>query len=626
MLPTLEVKNVVRTFLKKCNPHREGFVAPDIGEEMSRLASASNIDIRSALLEEFSGESEFESLLAARTYIHMFRYDERVRLAIDVFRRSLASESVPSHSDALSLLMGIKNMPDDLMPSIRLHLTEGSPSRLGAAIVATEFDELRVEACGIVGQLLKSDEFGDNAKFLAALRMIRLNYGVDAAWNILDEVHSRLPDPDFRFSCLAALVGIESQPDKKTIDRLVLWAIETESATFNRPVTEKLMLLELFAGIKTPDERIDTFLLRSINASRTDHIFAAANALTLRMSKIGKQAQLEIANLLVSSEIRIREVGATCMLRCFDEVSDDVVAIVTSRLMIERDLEVIELLMRICEKVGYRAFRSLFQEWKNPINLRGWIQTWTLGVLGLESFEEVFRVVIENPGSESSRLLALTIMGARLSNPELMQDILEKLSSLDGDELETILIALQNSDSNAAFLVPQLLPIATSDSNLRFAEHASKVIHSIGKAGLIYFPCSDNENPNSPLAKLRRLIESDGANGETSILDGIRARPLERYSEAARLLASGDCRSIKEAAKVLADRFKNTKQSKGWSEQSIKRAKKQLEDFLSDKWQRSVTLLEITSNSSTSPSKLTDEGLRVLDMIEQYLERRDQLS
>ena len=70
MLPTLEVKSVVRTFLEKCNPHREDAVTPDIGEEMSQLASASNIDIRSALLEEFSGESEFESLLAARTYIH----------------------------------------------------------------------------------------------------------------------------------------------------------------------------------------------------------------------------------------------------------------------------------------------------------------------------------------------------------------------------------------------------------------------------------------------------------------------------------------------------------------------------------------------------------------------------
>ena len=451
----------------------------------------------------------------------------------------------------------------------------------------------------------------DNSKLLVALRLIRLDFAVEKAWSVVDDIGSRTQDPDFLAGCVMALTGIGPKVATQTIQRIVDLGQQLDSANHDG----LSYIVKIFGDIESEYAPVDSFLLKQLESEQPELLYAAATALTNRKSILSSVAEKAVLPLLGATQVRIREVGALCLLRCFKDFADETIQTVTARLRVERDIEVLEMLMRICQRVGVKAFPFLFEDWKSPTNLRGWVQTMTLSWLGEESYAELFKAITEAPGEDTSRFLALMIMGVKVSDRNVASDLSSHLRNANENELTTLLIALQNSDSNAAFLVPDLVSLVLNEWETEVSELATKVIQSIGVSALSYFPETDREE----LQLLRQMVESGDSVSEAHVIVKAKDVDLKRFAAAARLMVDEECKSLKQAGKLLAARYPN---EKGWSENSLKRSFNSLESFLSKEWNRIVSLIEKKPGErSTSPSLLSDEGKRILTVVERHMER-----
>lgn len=610
MLAIDEVKRLVRSYLLSSHPDADPLASEKVAQ-LDRLMHAANADVCDVLFEELSASNAHQRLIAARLLLNAFRYDERISTAIDVFRKSLESDSADEVAYAFALLAGLRDMPADLMRPVRSHLALGGPNSLAAAMVATEFDDLRAHAFKVLGFLLENEDLNNRAKLLAALSMVRLNYGVEKAWQIIDRVEAQTDDPQFSINCIDGLFGIYENPKMQTVQRIVSLAVKLESG--NR--AELLKAIQLLGTLRADADEIDQFLLQQVATAEPSLVYAAATALNSRNSSRCFEAQTTILSMFSSDDIKTREVAALALVRCFEQYSDEVTRAAAAQMKVERDIEVIELLMRLCQRIGTPAFRVLFEEWQHPANLRGWIQTMTLGWLSEQSIDDLFRLVIDEPSGDSQRLLAMLVMGAKVGPAALTQKLLEAIRTSDETALKTTLVALQMSDANAAFLVPDLIRIAVRHDRPILSDLASKVLFSIGLAALHYFPVEGEGESSLPVHKLRRAIEIGIPADEKHFLHEVSSGVLYRFSLAGRLIADKKCSSLREASSVLVKQFPR---QKGWSTQSIKRATAKLERLLTKQWGRKVVLLETAIGISTSPTKLTEEGLRVLRFIEQH--------
>ncbi|MDA7980164.1 MAG: hypothetical protein MPJ50_15465 [Pirellulales bacterium] len=611
MLSTEEAKRAVREFLQNSNPNKQHAGAINaIRQQMMFLMNSSNADVRDALIAEFDAPASYEALVAAQTFLKMFRLDKHAHAAISVFREALESESLERHIEAFTLLYTIPEVPLDLKEAIERHLVEGATCEVAAAMVSTEFDDLRPGACRTLAKLVEQGNISDNSRLLGALRMIRLNFGLEVAWAAVDDVRSRNRDPQFRAGCIDALTGLVPSPGKLTIKRLLVWADEIEAT---KARAEQTALIALLGNIRRDDAEIDEYLLRQIIPEQFDVVFATTTALTKRGSARVSEAESAVVKLLGQERGAIREAAALCLARCFAHISDETLRVIAAHMRVEPDVRILELLMRVCQQAGRRAFPFLFENWKAPRNLHGWIQTLTLSWLGESSFDEMFQIIVQNPGTESSRLLALMITNVRLHTPGLLKNLAVQFESLNSEELHTVLVALQSAGPNAAFLVPQLLSVATS-SDTALADLARGVISSIGVAALPYLPADDD---SVEMRRIRERLRLPGQDAPSEIFAGVNRIELQRWATAARLIHDRTSRSLRDVAERMQ---KERTEERGWSEPNLRRAIKAVDAYLTSVLHQTIRTFDTRGGTSTSPAQLTPEGVRVLVPAERFLE------
>lgn len=604
-----QVKELVRKYIEAACTSKS---TRSMADQLVQLMSASNIDIRDAFIDEMACPNQLERLFAAQQFLLHFRHDPRESSAIEVFENALKSTSTTVHISAFSLLYAVQDVPRALTVLIRKHMGKNGEATVAAATIAICFEELRPVSFRILGDALGDETLSIEARLLVALRLIRLNYATEKAWRVVDQLKPE-NDENFQFAtgCLEALIGLASNADPETASRI----LDTGSELLRLNHDGVIHVTTLLGNIQGDLIKIDKFLLEAIDSGKTELIYSATTALSKRGSPLSSTAEQRIWPLLQSPELKLREVAALCLLRCFHRLSSEAIKVVAQRVKSERDLEVMDLLIRICEKAGVKALQHLFDEWKEPTNLRGWIQTMILGRLGETSHQELFKVVADRPGVESSRLLSLLLMGARLTSPEIMNSLLESLRSGNLTEQRTLLVALQNGNSDASFLAPELIKLATRTGDTTVMDLAARAIQSIGPASLTYFP--DQEHSSDAVLKLRRLVESSIQAGSSHILEGAKLSDVKRFAAVARLLVDQQCRSIKGAALHLTETFPN---EKGWSENSIKRSFRSIEQFFQGKWSREVKLVKRNNvRASTKPSQISAEGERILASAEQFL-------
>jgi hypothetical protein len=616
MLDKKTVSELVRRYVSVMWSQDHLVTVREIESIKNQLMHASNIDLRSELLMVINGTNIFQALGAAQLFLKMFRYDAEAQHAIKLFQNVLQSNERNFHAAAYMLLFTMESIPEDLEAAVKSHLDEPNDIQLLAAVIATEFDGLRSKACAVVGALILDYRNAPYARLVGALRLVRHNLAIKKAWEVIDEVGKLHGDSDLRITCIRALSGIEKKPAPRTIKRLLEWgqqAIDSDAAD------NLTALIVLLGEIETADESIDAFLLESLRHQFPNFIFAAATALTNRKSPEWIKAQtIVVKEGFASTSVQVRETAALCTLRCFAEVLDDTIPVVVTGLRVERDIEVIELLMRICQKAGFRAFYYAFEQWDDTENLRGWLKLLTLSLLGERAIDEIMKKMASASFEMSSRLLAIVIMSARFGSPEQHAAISRKLNSLERTEKIHVLRAMQNADGQAAFLVQDLLPIIVSDDE-ELAELATRIIKLIGKPALAYFPDRSAGQPHSRIDKVRETIESASLPKSEAIFAGVREVNVKRWEAAARLIHDSECSSMKSAAQLLAERHPN---EKGWSEHSIHRAARELENHLESIWHKQVVLFDSGEKRSTRPTTLTEVGVKVMQLAKEYLDNK----
>lgn len=609
----MKTPQIVREYLEQSNVfiHEYPRLDDQIENAFSKLQEREVVE---ALVLELEATHSFERLEAARLLLFIgVGLPEQTR-AIAVILDVLGVDDQHERTMAATSLLLYATIPEDLASGIEPFLDAPDPNQRAPWVcIGSRTEVLKLRCLRELGSLLKTPENLACPEGVAA-EMLRNRFDGEALQIIIASATSAAEKAG-----VLAWVTPE-YPANSTLER---WATEIVMAP-SEPPQHRLPAIRALLHVATRKREAQQLILNVVESGDSQLLAAAVQVLCTYENTSQSECVDILLRRLHSERIELREAAALCFEHFIDALDSAQTRSLSAIIVGERDIQVLQLLLRAARSLGEPVVGKLMQYIDLPsADMRTMMILTYLLSLGSPTRSEYFvllntdRIHEETP--DFIKGLASGVIGA--FETEFADAELTLSYGLQSDDESTVfkaLAVLLNSPDDAIALVPDIVTIFLSLDAIN-SSLARAVLWRIGPKTLpqLNVEAELTDAQNQAMQKLREELQTIGKTVHEHALSWIDAKLLKQFVFFADCIVSQKGGVSFNRAPDVLEKIKSEQEREGiaLSTSSIRTGIQELEAKLSSRWAVKLTLTRKNGNTQ----QLTKEGRDLHTQAQEYL-------